>query len=131
MSKWTQFWDMKSGGGPKEDFTRCYIEAPEDVAKVIFYNRYGHNPERVTCTCCGEDYSISTYDSLREATMYQRGATLVDGKEVPDTHAIFKLDYTPLEDYIKREDVEVIYAKDIKAEEREGTVPEQGYVWKD
>ena len=44
---WTHFWDMHSGGGQKEKFGHCYIEAPENEAKVIFYNRFGHNPERV------------------------------------------------------------------------------------
>lgn len=58
-STWTQFWDMHSGGPLKEKWQFIYIEAPKEEAKIIFYNRFGHNPERVTCTCCGEDYSIS------------------------------------------------------------------------
>lgn len=70
---WTNFWDMHSGGKQKEKFAQCYIEAPEPEAKVIFYNRFGHNPERVTCTCCGEDYSISEHKTLGQASGYQRG----------------------------------------------------------
>ena len=50
-SKWTLFWDMASGGDTKEEpYENIYIEAPEEEAKVIFYNRFGHNPERVSCT---------------------------------------------------------------------------------
>jgi len=52
--------DMHSGGDLKEKWQYIYIEAPEEEAKVIFYNRFGHNPNRVTCTCCGKDYSISS-----------------------------------------------------------------------
>ena len=100
---WTAFMDMHSGGGTKEgSFERIYIEAPEEEAHVIFYNRFGHSPSRVSCTCCGEDYSTTMYDTLEEA-MASAGArpTLV------------------------------IPASDIRAAERVGTVPEQGYVWHD
>lgn len=70
---WTQFMDMHSGGGLKESpYSYIYIEAPEEEAKVIFYNRFGHNPERVSCTCCGDDYSISEEESFRALTTYQR-----------------------------------------------------------
>ncbi|KKN26710.1 hypothetical protein LCGC14_0871900 [marine sediment metagenome] len=43
---WIQFWDMHSGGELKEKWHYIYIEADsEQQAKVIFYNRFGHNPE--------------------------------------------------------------------------------------
>jgi len=76
--------DMHSGGGQKEEWPFIIIEAPEDEARVIFYNRFGHNPERVTCTCCGEDYSISEEDSLEQATAYDRNCE----------HAYFRPDGT-------------------------------------
>lgn len=69
---WTQFWDMHSGGGQKESFSQCFIEAPEEEAKSVFYVRFGHNPDRVSCTCCGSDYSISESESLEQATAYHR-----------------------------------------------------------
>lgn len=82
---WTHFWDMHSGGGQKAPWQHIYIEAPEAEAKVIFYNRFGHNPERVTCTCCGNDYSVSEAETLAEASGYQRGCDyawfLPDGTE--------------------------------------------------
>ena len=55
---WTQFSDMCSGGGRKEKWDCIWIEAPEDEARVIFNNRFGHDPSKVTCTCCGSDYSV-------------------------------------------------------------------------
>lgn len=166
--------DMHSGGGAKVrrtkkgfaegsrwpddkegecDVSHIYIEAPEEEAKVIFYNRFGHNPERVTCTCCGEDYSISEEKTLEQATAYERHCAwdskrkryaekqdeglrkyVAGGKDA----AVWKayLDergnaakYIPLAKYIKLPSVVVIRARDIKASERKGTVPTQGYVW--
>lgn len=160
---WTQFWDMHSGGGQKEKWANIYIEAPQDEAKVIFYNRFGHNPERVTCTCCGEDYSISEEESLVQLTGYHRGCKALetprtkDGKYKEPDDPWFKAHYylepedekkairkgykmspfsghgayQTLEEYVKNDGVLVIYAKDIKPEERNGEVPVQGYVWQD
>ena len=150
---WTQFLDMHSGGGQKEKFSHCYIEAPENEAKVIFYNRFGHSPERVSCTCCGEDYSISESETLEQASGYQRGcayAYFKGKKRIPENEGFiigkgspkgvvgmyieernekYSQEYTPLSEYIKEDNVCVIYAKDIKPEERVGEIPEQGYVW--
>lgn len=76
---WTTFWDMHSGGRQKLQWAKIYIEAPEDEAKCVFYNRFGRNPERVTCTCCGEDYSISSDDrTLKQATGHHRGCTTLE-----------------------------------------------------
>ena len=157
MSQWTHFWDMHSGGGSKEKWGHIFIEASKEEAKVIFYNRFGHNPERVSCTCCGQDYSISEESSLEQATAYQRGCTYVyfrpDGTECDQDEAWksgqgllpgytgryverqserFSLDrYVPLHTYLKTAKVHVIRASEITAQERVGTVPEQGYVWVD
>ena len=152
-TKWTRFMDMHSGGGLKEEpYEYVYIEAPEDEAKVIFYNRFGHNPNRVSCTCCGSDYSITESDSLEEATAYNRGcafayfdhkghevakANQVPGKiylgryvEYQDPERTHRK-YTPLSEYKTQKEVLVIPASEIKSEERVGEVPEQGYVWRD
>lgn len=107
---WTRFMDMHSGGGQKEKYAYIYIEAGMKEAKVIFYNRFGHSADRVTCTCCGEDYSAYEEGTLEEITQYERG------------------DKT-MEEYEKEKDVLVIRAVDIKPEERSGDVPQQGYVW--
>jgi len=159
---WTQFHDMHSGGGCKEEpYGKIYIEAPEDEAKTIFYNRFGHNPERVTCTCCGDDYSITESKWLAQITGYGRGCRSletphVDGRyETPDSEEFerhyylekgedppkgFQVSdghlsrfnkYQTLDEYLQNDDVLVIYELDIKPDERNGDVPEQGYVWRD
>jgi hypothetical protein len=131
-SIWTQFWDMHSGGVSKEDFECIYIEAPKDEAEIIFYNRFGHNPNRVTCTCCGPDYSIEEGE-VDQITASHRNCKH-DGKkyiEEPATRYATGT-YTPLENYMKPGgSVLFIHKEDIKDSERVGEVPEQGYVWKD
>jgi hypothetical protein len=135
--------DMHSGGSSKEDFEYLYIEAPEAEAKVIFYNRFGHNPERVTCTCCGDDYSISEEETLAEATAYDRGCRYSSEAkgyvEEPDNR-YGEGRYIPLDQFIENkrasrnmtgDRVDFIFAADIKPEERVGDVPQQGYVWQD
>lgn len=159
---WTLFWDMHSGGGLKEKFHYLYIQAPLAEAKVIFYNRFGHNPDRVSCTCCGPDYSIDEDVDLFQASGFHRKCRSL--KTPQDENGLYKNDLpilatnmyqedgeTPpegfeiderwsslregrcerLEEHIKRDDVAVIFATDIKPEERVGEIPEQGYVWKD
>ena len=130
---WTSFMDMHSGGGLKEKWSHIYIEAPQNEAKVIFYNRFGHNPERVTCTCCGEDYSICEHKTLNEATAYERGCAWDREKkcyvEKQDKQSLFRK-YITLSEYKEAKDVLIIYKKNIKPEEKEGEVPVQGYVWK-
>lgn len=121
---WTHFMDMHSGGGTKEEpFEHIYIEAPEAEARVIFYNRFGHSPERVSCTCCGGDYSISEHATLKEATAYERGCASVyyvkgTDEEVGEGFACAKQYDRELQEWVdeKRRPVEHRYV------ERKGTV---------
>ena len=192
--KWTHLWDMHSGGGLKEDAAHFFIEAPEDEAKLIFYNRYGHNPDRVSCTCCGSDYSVSESDSLQRASGWHRecahdASGYIEERDrssdhyvldffkrglIPKDHKAMKLyrmaidkgaseqerktamdklmaipefpglwgppDFVPFEEFERtgrlskafgQEQAVIIRAADIKPHERQGSLPEQGYVWLD
>ena len=161
---WTHFWDMHSGGGQKEKWSHIYIEAPEEEAKFVFYHRFGHNPDRVTCTCCGNDYSISSDKSLKSLTGFQRNCRNLETPQ--DENGLYvephdswwkehyyldpseekeaekrghKVDrrfsqfgnWVSLADYRKQKDVLFIDKEDIQPHEKEGDLPEQGYVWKD
>lgn len=153
---WTQFWDMHSGGGLKEPYHFIFIEAPSDEAEVIFYNRFHHSPGRVSCTCCGADYSVTEYPTLGQATAYHRGCKSityrVDGidkytkepatesvaVEEPSDRSYEAAKYLPLDEWLEahsepgnEDSVLVIRKEDIKPEERRGEVPQQGYVWQD
>lgn len=159
MTKWTRFMDMHSGGGTKEPpYNHIYIEAPEAEAVVIFYNRFGHSPSRVTCTCCGEDYSTSEAATLESASGYDRGCAFAyfrpDGTECEQDEACVKSKgmkkgyttgyaerpdepersyrpYITVAEYLAKGEALVIRADEIKPDERIGDVPRQGYVWVD
>jgi hypothetical protein len=81
---WTRFMDMHSGGGCKLDWEYIYIEAPEEEAIEVFSNKFGRDPEDVTCDCCGPDYCISEYDTLEEATRYDVISSLEEYLERDD-----------------------------------------------
>jgi hypothetical protein len=132
MSVWTEFWDMHSGGGQKEKFAHAFIEAPEDEAVAVFYARFGHNPNRVTCTCCGEDYRISESATLEQATAYQRGCDYDEsgqGYVERPSRASWAKPYVDVETFVQQDDVLVIRANEIADEERAASVPKEGYVW--
>lgn len=154
---WTQFHDMHSGGGQKLKWARIYIEAPEKEAEIIFQNRFGRNPNRVTCTCCGPDYSLTESDTLEQATGFERGCAYayvdskgreytedeawvsgkgivlkgVKGRYVERQATKFTMGgkYRTVEQYLTDKSVLVIRKKDIKATERKGDLREEGYVW--
>jgi hypothetical protein len=115
---WTQFWDMNSGGGRKENWSQIFIEAPEEEAVSVFYSMFGHNPHRVSCTCCGPDYSIEEEETLEEATAYDRN----------DTHYSSGTPIS-LEEYRAMDHVRIISKDIINKEDAKRKVPQQGYVW--
>ena len=115
---WTKFWDMHSGGSQKEKWDKIYIEAPEDEAALIFYNRFGHNPHRVTCTCCGSDYSIDSHESLAQLTGFQRNCAYDKNKYIEkQATKFFGGDYMTLDEYIALPTVLIIHADEIQDSE--------------
>ena len=118
--------DMHSGGGLKHRYAYIYIEANEAEAKVIFYNRFGTNPDRVSCTCCGNDYSITSSKSLAQATAYNRGCKYITNKGYNLQTGKSLKEWLVAE----RKSVLVIPKAAIKASERSGELPEQGYIWR-
>lgn len=111
LKAWTQFHDMHSGGGLKTKWHQIFIEAPVAEAKIIFEQRTGRDPDNETCSCCGGDYSISEEPTLEQATGYERGCKFDPDTqswlEEPDTTR-WAAKYTPLAEYVTREDVLVI-----------------------
>lgn len=133
---WTEFHDMHSGGGLKEEpYGHIFIQAPQEEAISIFFSRFKHSPERVSCTCCGDDYSISEHKTLSQATAFERNCTWDKKKkkyiEKSNTDRHYKGTLILLKEYLKKKEVLVIYSKDINRIEKKTDVPEQGYAWKD
>lgn len=111
----TKFWDMHSGGGQKLDWGKIYIEAPKDEAIRVFYARFRRNPYRVSCTCCGEDYSISEHATFEEASEYER---------------TYRKKVFTVSEYLEDKYVLFIGADTIDDYERSSPRPEpEGYVW--
>jgi hypothetical protein len=130
---WTRFWDMHSGSGLKEQAAHIYIEAPEYEARSVFFSRFGHDPDRVSCTCCGPDYMVSEGDDIAQLTAFHRGCAEDEatGLYVERWDGKSWAPYMTLDEYGKREDVLIILARDIEPAERTVDVPRQGYVWQD
>ncbi len=152
---WTQFMDMHSGGGQKLEWSYVYIQAPQKEAEIVFQHRFKRNPHRVTCTCCGPDYSISESPTLEQATGYERGCDSVyvapDGNiyTEDDWYGLpiekrrglehrymeraatrrFSKEYMPLDKYLAKDTVHVVMASTITAAERKGKLRREGYVW--
>ena len=136
---WTTFWDMHSGGNLKEPpYEKIYIELPREPAIAEFIDRFGHDPTNVACQCCGQNYSISTDVSLKQATGYHRNCETLktprdengrfknsdpvirknlyldpddeipEGYEKKDRVFPRTSDWIPLEEYIEKDTVKVI-----------------------
>jgi hypothetical protein len=76
----TKFMDMHSGGHLKTPYTHIYIDEPLGEAIRTFKELFKRDPDNVTCKCCGEDFVYEQYDSLEEATAYDRKCEWVDDK---------------------------------------------------
>jgi hypothetical protein len=73
----TAFFDMSSGGSDKTEFEYIVIEGSESEAAEIFCNTFNRDPYNTTCECCGQDYSIETYDSLQEAIEHREADKII------------------------------------------------------
>lgn len=131
---WVQFWDMNSGGDRKERWPHIYIECQGiEQAKAIFYHRFGHNPDRVSCTCCGEDYSVTENIDLGQLTGFQHNADW-DQKlnRYVERPRMEKYPVLSVEEYEAQEDVLFIRFDELTPEDlAAGEPPTQGYVWQD
>lgn len=121
MTMWTRFMDRHSGGRTKEqNWDKIYIELPKAQAELYFYHRFGHSPYRVSCTCCGDDYSVYEYPTLEEACEYDRKN--------------FRSKPIRFEEWIKHPEVRVINAEeigDVTKLRLPTRLPRQGHVWVD
>lgn len=127
-SMWTVFWDMHSGGSQKLSWAKIYIEAHQPEAISVFYARFDRSPSKVTCTCCGEDYSIdSTRGTFAFVSGYHRGCAYDNEAKKYVERGVYK----SVGEYLKSKDVLVIRKHEIGRRDRGRTVPTQGYVWQD
>ena len=126
---WTKFWDMHGGGTLKGDFQYYYINEKQDKAAIVFYNKFGIDPYRTTCYCCGEDYAVSEHKTLTSATGYHRGCEWSQVKKDYVNKPDPKANYISLKKYKEQKDVLIIYKKDITREDTKGEplLPKDNY----
>jgi len=108
----TLFCPQHSGGVSKETYENIYIEASEEEAIAIFHNRFGHDPQRVSCTCCGEDYAVYEYENIEEASSFRRQQGARE---------------KTVEEYLASPSVLFIRAADVTPDERLGAPEETTY----
>ena len=101
---------MHSGGGQKLDAELIIIEAPEEEAIRISQERFNRHPSHVTCTCCGDDFSISEWATLEEATAYERGCAWSNEAEgyVEEWNGQSYSPFIPLADFLASDSVMLI-----------------------
>jgi hypothetical protein len=66
MPKFTRFYDMCSGGRQKLEHDVIFIEGDEASATARFMAVFGRDPHNVTCSCCGQDYSVWECDTTED-----------------------------------------------------------------
>jgi len=110
---WTRF---ITNGKLAEKYLYIYIEASEEEAKSVFYNRFGSSPGRLTShleTCC--DYLTFEWgDDLEQITNFGLYPLREDGET--------------LSEFMGQDDILFIFAEDITPEERTARIPLGGWV---
>jgi len=110
---WTLFWDKHSGGYSKEAWDKIYVEAPtEELAVQIFTERFS-GPHDVACACCGSNYSVSSEETLEQASACHRGCRYDEEQkkyvEEPDTrYSPLNRPHLTLDEYVEKENVLVV-----------------------
>ena len=109
--KWFKFNDMHTGGFTKTDYDVIYIQANTETDAInVFKSKFQIEPYDIACDCCGYDFAISEENSLQQMTAYERGCEYSkDLSEYIEIQGSQYRDYIPLDDYVKRNDVLVLY----------------------
>jgi hypothetical protein len=131
-----RFMDMHSGGIQNTAYGYILIQANYEEAIAVFGARFGQNPESVNCSCCGGNYSVREDDDLYQLTGYDRnlesdkdsGGYLEGvGKDMRRYGGKIETPI-PLIVYLNEKDICIIFASEIKPEERESwNIPEASY----
>jgi len=110
---WTLFADAYADGKLKfKSFEWIIVEGKEKDALALFMDITNVDPKKVTCTCCGQHYSIREHDSVFQATAFERGCRFDKTLEcfVEEVSDFPIIHYTNVEDFIERDNVLIIFA---------------------
>ena len=110
---WTFFEDAYAEGNLKfKEFSWIIVQAEQEKAIEMFKAFTNVDPQRVTCTCCGQHYSIREHDSVFQATAFERSCRydkeLKCYVEAEDDFVVYG--YKSLEEFLTQDNVLIIYA---------------------
>jgi len=114
----TQFKDMHSGGKAKTSYENIYIEASESDAIDFFKSWFSRDPSQITCSCCGQDFSVRSYDSLEQATGYERNCVYEDGRyiEKPKSYSGSSRKLLTVDELLDKDSVAFFSQSDVESE---------------
>ena len=87
---WTEFYDMSSGGSRKLKHRIIYIEANTKLAIFGFKCIFDIDPEKTTCKCCGENYSIHSGENREDLCYYEDPPFYRDNVRIISKEELFK-----------------------------------------
>lgn len=104
---WTKFTDMQTGGHRKTDFQYIFIQGADAVSR--FETEFDRDPHDASCECCDEDFAVSTYETLAQATAYARDCRYdSEREEWVDEPAADADAVEPLAEFVDRPEIRVI-----------------------
>lgn len=110
---WTLFSDAYAEGFLKfKHYEFIIVEGKVEEALSMFIDMTNVDPKKVTCTCCGQHYSIREYDSVFQATAFERGCRYDNSLQcyVEEVSDFPIMEYATVENFINQDNVLVIFA---------------------
>lgn len=104
---WTKFTDMQTGGERKTGYQYVFVEGEEAVAR--FEAEFDRDPLQASCECCEEDFAVSSYPTLEDATAYARNCRYDTERDEWLEEPVEGADAVePLESFLARPEVAVL-----------------------
>lgn len=98
---WVRFHDLHAGGYQKLQWGHIYICANSlEEALNVFEEKFSQNPQAVTCSCCGPNYSYAEFETLEDATSYERSDKFISND--------YYVPQVSLKNFLTRSDILVI-----------------------
>jgi hypothetical protein len=73
MRRFTEFYDVSTGGFRKTQYRSILIELPKQKAIQYFTQRFKLDPYNYSCKCCGTDFEIDVFMYGKKAIRSLKG----------------------------------------------------------
>ena len=119
---WTKLFDMSSGVHEKTDWSIIFIQADQEDAIRYANWRWDIHPDNVTCTCCGEDFFVSSGE-LGKIAKFHVTSWSGDESELGWEDVVARAR--------GRDDMLLVFSDEMGDEWKGHSVHHSGYVWLD